>query len=289
MSRPVAVLGHAVHVPGLTAAEVLGRAPEGPVACSADEAHTVLGRRGLLYKEPATRLALCAAQRALGLPAGRPDRPERPDPRTGVVVSTNLGNLRTVVDMAERARKSSYKDVSPLEAPNASSNVVASTAAIRFGLAGPNVTLCDGATSGADAVRVAARLLRAGRADRIVVVGVEPDDEVGARLLGHPVRAAAVCVVLGLGGAGPELTGTGVRVPGATSAPPPPADLMLAPGEQLDLAAALGDTYGALGVLQVAAAAAWLADRPAGTTATAVCGDADDGAAWTALRAGGAG
>ncbi|HEU4425171.1 MAG TPA: hypothetical protein VFR67_21795, partial [Pilimelia sp.] len=45
----------------------------------AERAGLVVGRKGLLYKEPATRLALCAVHRALGLPPGRrPDRPVAP-------------------------------------------------------------------------------------------------------------------------------------------------------------------------------------------------------------------
>lgn len=66
--------------------------------CPADQAYTLLGRKGLLYKEPATRLALCAAHRALGLPDGaRPDVPL--DPGTAVVAASNLGNVATVVDV----------------------------------------------------------------------------------------------------------------------------------------------------------------------------------------------
>jgi monoamine oxidase len=38
-----------------------------------------------------------------------------------------------------------------MDLPNASSNVVASSVAIRFGLRGPNLMLCNGATSGLDA------------------------------------------------------------------------------------------------------------------------------------------
>ncbi|MFB7503142.1 hypothetical protein, partial [Streptomyces broussonetiae] len=57
----VVLAGWAVHVPGRTAAELPG-SPQEP-ACSAADAKLVLGRKGLLGKEPATRLALCARAR----------------------------------------------------------------------------------------------------------------------------------------------------------------------------------------------------------------------------------
>ncbi|MBO2445915.1 hypothetical protein J4573_02325 [Actinomadura barringtoniae] len=137
----------------------------------------IVGRKGLRAKEPSTRLALCAAHAALRMPVGSLPPPPRKDHSTGVVVSSNTGNLDTVTSVVRTLRRGSLKDVSPLWAPNASSNVIAGTIAIRFGFAGPNLTVCNGATSGLDAIAAAADLIRAGRADRMIVVGVEPEDD----------------------------------------------------------------------------------------------------------------
>jgi hypothetical protein len=213
-----------------------------------------------------------------------------------------------VCRIAAAVRQEGYRAVSPLETPNASSNVIASTIAIRYGLTGPNVMLCNGATSGLDAVRLGARLIRAGRAEQVVVVGAEPDDEVSQTLAKsrHPrtygdrgapaLRASAACVILGR----PEV---GAVVLGASGVLPPdsgrdvvlPSDrrgLTLLPhglgsdsDDVIDLTERLGETYGALGVLQVAAAASHLASG--GTdTAYVACGDAVEGYAWLSLHAG---
>jgi 3-oxoacyl-[acyl-carrier-protein] synthase II len=316
----VVVAGYAVHVPGASSWETGGAAPEGEPMCSAEEAQQVLGRKGLLFKEPATRLAMCAAQRALGLPDGRPTGPIALADRTAVVVSSNLGNLETVCRIAVGVRESDYRVVSPLETPNASSNVIASTLAIRFRATGANFMLCNGATSGTDAIRLGARLIRAGRAEQVIVVGAEPEDEVAQALAksrdpgtygdhGIPaLRAAAACVVLAKQGGGPStgrqvlLGPSGVLPPGAErkrvvppelcglvhvpyGLTPLPRDRCASFGPQVwvDLTERLGETYGALGVLQAAAAAASLSAADGPLNAYTACGDSVEGYGWQSL------
>lgn len=325
-SAPVAVLGYAVHVPGASAWETGGGATEGEVMCSAEETHLVLGRKGLLMKEPSTKLALCAVQRAFGLPPGKLDGPLPLADCTAVVVSSNLGNLHTVCRLAAAVRGEGFRAVSPLEAPNASSNVIASTIAIRYAFTGPNVMLCNGATSGLDAVRLGARLIRAGRAARVVVVGVEPDDEISQALAksrdpqtygarGAPaLRASAACVILGSpdgdwreAASGVMRDAAGAPVIGAGGSLPPGADRSVVlperhrglvhvphgmfpdhtPAETVDLTDRLGETYGALGVLQTAAAAARIASGEV-DEAYVACGDMVEGYTWLALSAGAA-
>ncbi len=211
----ITVRSWSVHAPGLDRA-VLGLAPE--LAVPPERAHELLGRKDLLYKDEATRLALCAVHQALGRGQAEP-RPARPvDPATAVVVSSNLGNVAVVRDVAETVRAGSGHDVSPMLAPGASSNVIATAVAIWFRLGGPNLMICSGATGGLDAVRAAMLLLRAGRAERVIVVGVEPADPVARELHEtragqagrRPLRAAAACIVLDRrgghrAGAGPVL------------------------------------------------------------------------------------
>lgn len=240
-------------------------------AVPADRAHEVLGRKGLLFKEPATRLALCAVHRALGLPPGRP-APTEVDPGTAVVVAGNLGNVATVAKLARTVRAEGGRAVSPLAAPNASSNVVASTVALWFGFGGPNLMVCSGATAGLDAVRVGARLLRAGRAERVLVVGAEPADEIAADLhrcdrLGPALRAAAACLVLTADAVNPG--------PALLTEPTGPATRTLGPGG-FDPAVHWGDCYGAAGVVNAALAATMLSAGAAGPIAVE-CGDATDG------------
>ncbi|OLR93676.1 beta-ketoacyl synthase N-terminal-like domain-containing protein [Actinokineospora bangkokensis] len=254
----VAITGRSTHVPGLTARELPG-SPLEPAASAAD-AHLVLGRKGLLAKEPATRLALCAVHEAFGL-RGKLTEPLPGAAGTAVVVASNLGNAATVCEMVDQARAGG--GVSALEAPNASSNVIASTIAIRYGFTGPNLMVCSGATAGMDAVRLAVLLLRAGRTHRVVVVGAEPDDAVATALV-PGLRAAAACVVLE-----PHVRGDGVLL-GAVRR-----------GRARGLDLPVGRTYGAEGVLQVAAAAALAVDG--GAEVVAACGAEPDGHAYTTL------
>lgn len=306
----VAIVGHCVHVPGADAWQIGFPAGEIAPMVQADEAYRILGRKGLLGKEPATRLALCAVHRALGLPPGPLEKPLPQASRTGVVVSSNLGNLSTVCEIAAATRVEGYRAVSPMQTPNVSSNVIASTIAIRYGFTGPNVMLCNGATSGLDAVRIGARLIRAGRADRVVVVGAEPDDEIAQALVKNrepgraALRAAAACVILSApsGRENEVLLGDGgtfgPEEPREAAEPAGFGGLMFVPEDSprgggadddrvIDLTQRLGTTYGALGVLQAAAATAQLTRPGAPNLAHLCCGDSVEGFAWQRIHAAG--
>jgi 3-oxoacyl-[acyl-carrier-protein] synthase II len=319
----VAVTNWSAHLPGLPPSQTLGGWAPGP-ACPPEAAATLLGRKGLAVKEPATRLALCAVHRALGLPAGARRGPgEPPDPTTAVVASSNLGNVGTVAAVAAAVAAEGLRAVSPLAAPNAASNVLPGTVAIWFGYGGPNLLVCSGHPAGLDAVGLGMLLLAAGRADRVVVVGAEPADPTATALLaGEPapepapeltprpapgarLRAAAACVVLAPAAGFPAapvldpVAPAPAGGPGSRRAPPisPQADPgrpagtrpeLIAPGDYypperpvLDLTGRLGQTYGALGVLQVAVAAAILARAPGAIRI--VCGDPADGYRTTRL------
>jgi 3-oxoacyl-[acyl-carrier-protein] synthase II len=192
----IVVTGWSVHLPGQDE------------ACEPAQAGSLLGRKGLLMKEPATRLALCAVHQALNMGVGeRTQGPVRTD--TAVVASSNLGNVETVVEIAQTVAKSGGKAVSPMAAPNASSNVLSGTVAMWFKLGGPNLMICSGRDSGLYALKMGSLLLRSARASRVVVVGAEPDDPIAsaihAQAGGEPLRAAAACVILEQGAPGLSL------------------------------------------------------------------------------------
>jgi 3-oxoacyl-[acyl-carrier-protein] synthase II len=239
----------------------------------------LLGRKGLLGMEPATRLALCAVHAALGGKSRQSRAPEGPDSRTAVVVSSNLGNVATVVRTVDTVRTDSWRHVSPLDAPNASSNVIASTIAIWFQLGGPNLMICSGAASGLDAVAAGMSLLFSGRADRVVVVGAEPDDDVAQGLhrsrrsaaARRALRAGAGCVVLeATDRAGAAILRLVIDPETVSSAAPASPVLV-------GLSEAWGDLYGATGVIALASAAALLAGGQFAGPCRVGCGDDADG------------
>jgi len=270
----------------------------------------LIGGRGLRYKDRATRLALLAATYALeqaGLSGVEPDE------ATGVVVSSNFGNLDTVCRVARVIRAEGVRGTSPMDLPNASSNVIASSVAIKFGLRGPNLMVCNGATSGLDAMYWASVLIGSGRVRRVLAIGVETSNPTVGELVGTMFDGAAALVLetaesardrgiealATVGGyarradaaraadaalradGGPA--GIGLLLADAGQAPPPGAGQ----ADGRDLEALVGPCSGALGALQCLAAVAWLRAEGRGAALAVAGADADDGSAALVLRAAG--
>jgi hypothetical protein len=219
------------------------------------------------------------------------------DPAYAVVASSNLGTCGAVCGISERVRAEGATAVSVAEAPSASSNIVASSVALRFGLGGPNVMLCNGTTSGADAVRVGLRLLAAGRAERVLVVAAEPDDAVAQRLsrasgAERRIAAGAAALVLCAAPDGrPEPEGVELRAAiDPAGGPRPTLRLSTREGSVINepdvTGRAGGDLYGALAVVQAALAVTWLRNgAPTGARAR-VTGGGDQPVAIDVRRAG---
>ncbi|MFG2132142.1 beta-ketoacyl synthase N-terminal-like domain-containing protein [Streptomyces sp. NPDC048751] len=275
----LAVTGTAVALPGAADAPALLR-PAPPAAEPVDPT-ALIGRKGLRFKDRATQLGLHLAHAAL-TDAGllQDGEPTVPGDRLGTVVSSNLGNADTVCRAVETIAKESTGALSPMDTPNASSNIIASETAIRYGLRGPNLTVCNGRSSGLDAIRWAALMLRSGRADHILVTGVEPDNEVTRRLVDGPVADGGAAVVLSRTTTrarallGPVLrTARSADTADELTRRAPGGELWLSeedhvvPGHARRIAlTGWGELSGALGVAQCAAAAGWFAqghDGPA--------------------------
>jgi len=305
----VIITGLGLEIPGIQDTANLLDALKAPVEASEFIPADKLGRQGLRYKDRATKLALCAAQTALtnaGLPTSAATQIT---PETfGVVVSSNLGNVDTVCRVLDTIYSEGADSVSPLDMPNLSSNVIASSLAIRFGCKALNLMVCNGATSGIDATHLAANAIRARRADRVLVVGVEPVNPLVERLMEEAATTwlgfqskprlgeGSAAIVLESAGSvsardvkgyarlgryaysySGDVARTIHEVDDEGAAPP---DLWLTPNLSynpaaeaaerrltlwngippvyLDLSYALGETYGALGVIQCVAACLWL-------------------------------
>ncbi len=196
MSVNVVISGVAVLLPGADSVKTL---LDGPAAhAAAVDAAALVGKKGLRYKDRATQLGYCLASSALRDAGLEIDGDLAVDGATiGVIVSSNYGNLDTIVRALDTIREEKVMATSAMDLPNASSNVIASSIAIRYGLRGPNLMVCNGATSGLDAVHWAITMIRAGRVDRVLVVGVEPDNPVVRRLLrGTTVVDGGAAVVI---------------------------------------------------------------------------------------------
>ncbi|MBB0242684.1 3-oxoacyl-ACP synthase [Streptomyces alkaliphilus] len=299
----VVVTGTGVILPGADRPEAV-TAGRGEHAEPVDPTRT-LGRggrpRGLRYKDRATQLAYCAADAALTDAGLLTDGDLTvPSHTVGVVVSSNTGNLDTVVRVVDTLRAGTTDALSPMDLPKVSCNVVASSVAIKYGLRGPNLMICNGTTSGLDAVRWAATMLETGRLTRAVVLGVEPDTAPTRTLLnGAPPLDGAVALVVEdtasatargarvLARVGGHARGTGIAecVAALSAVNPTPPVAWQVPGRTVpeevlpgvprnDLTTAWGPGSGALGVLQCVAAVGAFATGATGAI-YATAGDDD--------------
>lgn len=241
---------------------------------------TELAERGMRHKDRASKFTLRAADLTLRN-AGLLGAPELAS--AAVVLSSNFGNLETVCDFAATIATGSSTDVSPMRMPHLGSQIAAAWVALAHGIGGPNLTLCNGASSGLDAVAWACKFLAAGRATAVLVIGVEPDTPPVARLHGETGGAHWIDGAVGLmiepaqlaldRGARirAEITGYGKgdderSALQAAGAPATALRLAGEPGERF------GRCSGALGVVQCALAVRELADR----AIVAVAGTAAD-------------
>ncbi|MFP3989093.1 beta-ketoacyl synthase N-terminal-like domain-containing protein [Streptomyces sp. E11-3] len=312
MTERTVITGLGTAVRGVAGpADLLAPLPEG----HEDVPHPVtrLTGRGLRYKDRATKLAMVAARDALHA-AGLVDEqgePLLPGESTGVVVSTNYGNVDTVCETVQTIADDTYLGTSPMLLPATSSNVVASWLAITHGLRGANLTLCNGPASGIDAVDWARLLVAAGRVERVLVVGVEPDNAAvrhvaesetlfdgAAALVVESARSAAGRGAPMLAELGPyarrgDHTAAVASVrdrsaqavglwcvpehPEGIEAPAPALGVSVGTAQIQDLAARFGPASGALGVLQTVAATAWLATADDGAAALLSSGTGDAG------------
>ncbi|WP_201294664.1 MULTISPECIES: beta-ketoacyl synthase N-terminal-like domain-containing protein [unclassified Nocardiopsis] len=128
-----------------------------------------VGRKGTRNLDRLTGFGLVSAKFALEA------APQGGDPdRTGVVVTTSTGSTQSLVDLAgDTLLQERPYLVNPSRFPNTVLNCCAGQIAIWNGLRGANVTLAAGQCSGLNSFRHARMVLGLGRADRLVVGGVE--------------------------------------------------------------------------------------------------------------------
>lgn len=175
ISSPTLLLASAVYRPGQEEAALSGQKPAAPVTLGYKTVAKALNRKGLRYKDEATLLALMATDRLLStLPARAPALNDA----TAVIVSSNFGNIDTVVENARTIETLHVDATSAMALPNASSNVVSATVSIVNQLRGVNLMLCNGEDSGLEGMFLARQLLASERARQVLLIGVEVANDV---------------------------------------------------------------------------------------------------------------
>jgi len=133
----------------------------------------VLDRKDQRRNDRYVQLALVAAREAMNQ-AGLPGRLEGElAERTGVIVGTGIGGIRTLADQVLLMGEKGPDRMSPFLIPMAISNLAAGVIAIVFGPQGPNFSVVSACATGGHAVGEAWETIRRGDADVMLAGGTE--------------------------------------------------------------------------------------------------------------------
>lgn len=132
------------------------------------------------YMEPKDRrkvddfilFGLAAAQQAVEDSGWKPET-EEDRYRTGVMIGSGIGGLKSIAETALLIKEKGARRVSPFFIPGALINLISGQVSIRYGFKGPNHSVVTACSTGAHAIGDAARLIKYGNADVMVAGGAE--------------------------------------------------------------------------------------------------------------------
>ena len=93
--------------------------------------------------------------------------------RFGVVVGTGIGGLHTLEEQVRVLLDKGERRVSPFLVPMMMANATGAAISMRYGLQGPNETICTACAASTHALGYAARLIAIGRCDAMISGGAE--------------------------------------------------------------------------------------------------------------------
>jgi 3-oxoacyl-[acyl-carrier-protein] synthase II len=137
------------------------------------DASSVLDRKEQRHNDRYVQFALVAARQAMdqaGLPAHLDGEAAE---RTGVIVGTGIGGIRTLADQVLLMGERGPDRMSPFLIPMAISNLAAGVIAIVFGPQGPNFGVVSACATGGHAIGEAFEVIRRGDADVMLAGGSE--------------------------------------------------------------------------------------------------------------------
>jgi 3-oxoacyl-[acyl-carrier-protein] synthase II len=93
--------------------------------------------------------------------------------RFGTIFGTGIGGLETLEEQCEIRISKGERRVSPFLVPMMMANASGAAISMKYGLQGPNETICTACAAGTHAIGNAARLIAWGRCDAVVTGGTE--------------------------------------------------------------------------------------------------------------------
>jgi len=93
--------------------------------------------------------------------------------RTGVMIGSGIGGLKSIAETAVLIKERGPRRVSPFFIPGALINLISGQVGIRYGFKGPNHAVVTACSTGAHAIGDASRLIKYGSADVMVAGGAE--------------------------------------------------------------------------------------------------------------------
>ncbi len=115
---------------------------------------------------------IAAAQQAVE-DSGWVPQTEEDRHRTGVLIGSGIGGLKSIQDTTLLLKEKGPRRVSPFFIPGALINLISGHVSIRYGFKGPNHAVVTACSTGAHALGDAARLIKYGSADVMVAGGAE--------------------------------------------------------------------------------------------------------------------
>ncbi|HTY70728.1 MAG TPA: beta-ketoacyl-ACP synthase II [Alphaproteobacteria bacterium] len=116
--------------------------------------------------------AMTAGSQAVEDSGWKPQSDEERD-RTGVLIGSGIGGLKTIHDTSIILAEKGPRRVSPFFIPSALINLASGQLSIKYGFRGPNHSVVTACSTGAHAIGDATRLIQLGDADVMVAGGAE--------------------------------------------------------------------------------------------------------------------